>query len=53
LQNAKKLFRQNKMSEKCFWQKKMSEIFFTNFKNKKNLKFLKNFFLDFSFSKKQ
>jgi hypothetical protein len=49
----KTFFRQKKCQKKVFGGKKKSKIFFTNFKNKKILKFLENYFLDFSFSKKQ
>jgi hypothetical protein len=49
----KTFFPPKKMSEKKFLAEKKSEIFLQNFKIKKNLKFLENYFLDFSFSKKQ
>jgi len=47
-----KLFPPKKCQKKVFGGKKC-QIFFINFKNKKILKFLENYFLDFSFSKKQ
>jgi hypothetical protein len=47
-----KLFSAKKSQKKVFGGKKVKD-FFTNFKNKKILKFLENYFLDFSFSKKQ
>ena len=48
-----KTFSAKKNVRKKFLAEKKSEIFFTNFKIKKNFKFLENYFLDFSFSKKQ
>jgi hypothetical protein len=48
-----KTFSAKKNCHKKVFGGKKSEIFFTNFKNKKILKFLENYFLDFSFSKKQ
>ena len=49
----KNFFRQKNVTKNVFGGKKMSEIFFTNFKNKKNFKIFRELFFDFSFSKKQ
>jgi len=51
--NAKTFFPPKKLSQKKFLAEKNVRDFFSNFKIKKIFKILENFFLDFSFSKKQ